>query len=133
MSADPEELPLGLDPDGDEPPYAQIRDGVAALAATGRLQPGDRLPTVRGFAVQLGLAPNTVARAYRELEQAGVVETRGRQGTFVALDADRARREAFVAACAYVDRAHELGLGADDIHALVERARRRRQGGGPAG
>lgn len=122
MSTPIARLPLTLLSRADGPPYAQIRDGIGRLAGSGQLQPGDRLPTVRDLATQLGVAPNTVARAYRELEQAGVVETRGRQGTFVALDADRARREGFVAACGYVERAVALGLDAEDIRALLERA-----------
>lgn len=59
---------------------SQIVDGVQA----GTLAPGTRLPTVRDLAAELGLAVNTVARAYRELESAGVVETRRRFGTFIA-------------------------------------------------
>jgi DNA-binding transcriptional regulator YhcF (GntR family) len=122
MSAPTRRLPLTLGPAADGAPYAQIRDGIGRLAASGPLQPGDRLPTVRDLAAQLDVAPNTVARAYRELEQAGVVDTRGRQGTFLALDADRARQQAFTAACAYVERARELGLDDEDIRALLERA-----------
>lgn len=122
MSGPVAHLPLTLLSRGDGPPYLRIRDGVGRLAGSGELQPGDRLPTVRDLAAQLGVAPNTVARAYRELEQAGVIETRGRQGSFVALDADRARREGFVAACAYVERAVALGLDAEDIRALLDRA-----------
>ncbi|MFU8839902.1 MAG: GntR family transcriptional regulator [Nitriliruptoraceae bacterium] len=113
---------LTVDAGGETPPYAQIRDAIAGCAARGELRPGDRLPTVRALAVQLDVAPNTVARAYRELEQAGMVETRGRHGTFLALDTDRVHREGFRAACAYVDRAVELGLDGDDIRDLVERA-----------
>jgi DNA-binding transcriptional regulator YhcF (GntR family) len=122
MSAPTGRLPLTLGPRADGAPYTQIRDGIGQLAASGHLQPGDRLPTVRELAAQLDVAPNTVARAYRELEQAGVIETRGRRGTFLALDADRPRREAFAAACAYVERARELGLDDEDIGALLARA-----------
>ncbi len=122
MSTPTAPVSLTLDAASDVPPYAQIRDRIGHLAAGGDLQPGDRLPTVRALAAQLDLAPNTVARAYRELEQAGVVETRGRHGTFLALDTDRVHREGFRAACAYVDRAVELGLEADDIRDLLERA-----------
>ncbi|MEU4379061.1 GntR family transcriptional regulator, partial [Micromonospora echinofusca] len=66
------------------PPYEQVRGQLAELIGTGRLAVGTRLPTVRRFAADLGLAVNTVARAYRELEAAGLLETRGRHGTFVA-------------------------------------------------
>lgn len=66
------------------PPYEQIRGQVSSLIALGILAPGTRLPTVRSLAADLGIAAGTVARAYRELEQAGLVETRRRNGTVVA-------------------------------------------------
>ena len=66
------------------PPYEQIRAQVASLVALGALAPGTRLPTVRSLAADLGIAAGTVARAYRELEQAGLIETRRRNGTVVA-------------------------------------------------
>ncbi|HEY3438386.1 MAG TPA: GntR family transcriptional regulator, partial [Actinotalea sp.] len=76
-----------------EPPYEQVRRQIAEAVAGGRLVAGYRLPPVRGLAEDLGLAANTVARAYRELEQAGLVETRGRGGTVVTGAGDE-RREA---------------------------------------
>lgn len=65
------------------PPFEQIRRQIATMAATGTLAVGTRLPTVRRLAGDLGIAPGTVARAYRELDNDGVIETRGRHGTFV--------------------------------------------------
>ncbi len=64
-----------------EPPYEQIRTQIAAQVVDGRLPPGTKLPSVRSLAETLGVATNTVARAYRELEHTGVVTTRGRGGT----------------------------------------------------
>lgn len=102
-----------------EPPYDQVRRQVTDLVAAGRLAAGDKLPTVRGLAADLGLAPNTVARAYRELEAAGVIDTRGRSGTFVAGDGvDAAARRA---AAEYVDRVRALGLDPEQALALVAR------------
>jgi DNA-binding transcriptional regulator YhcF (GntR family) len=75
---------LGIDPDGTVPPYEQLRTKIAQLAASGELVAGQKLPTVRHLAEALGLAANTVARAYRELEADGVISTQGRRGTFVA-------------------------------------------------
>lgn len=75
---------LDIDPDAPEPPFEQLRARIAAQAATGELEPGARLPTVRALAAEVGLAVNTVARVYRELEADGVVVTEGRRGTFVA-------------------------------------------------
>ncbi|MEU3917716.1 GntR family transcriptional regulator [Streptomyces sp. NPDC029004] len=66
------------------PPYEQIRAQLAALIRTGRLAEGERLPTVRQLAADLGLAPGTVARAYRELEGAELIRTRRGAGTRVA-------------------------------------------------
>jgi GntR family transcriptional regulator len=66
------------------PPYEQIRSQICSLVAIGDLAPGSRLPTVRSLAADLGIAAGTVARAYKELEAAGVVESRRRGGTIVA-------------------------------------------------
>jgi DNA-binding transcriptional regulator YhcF (GntR family) len=111
---------ITIDASATEPPYDQIRRQVASLVAAGRLAPGDKLPTVRRLAADLGLAANTVARAYRELEAAGVVDTRGRAGTFVAgEDAHRAARQA---AAEYAAVVRSLGLSVADALALVERS-----------
>ena len=115
-------MPLSVDRDRDVAPFEQIRAGVVAAIDAGELAPGDRLPTVRGLAGELGVAPNTVARAYRELEAEGVVETRGRHGTRIALDADATHRAALAAAHSYVERVTELGLEPDTAVALVTRA-----------
>ncbi|MET1064252.1 MAG: GntR family transcriptional regulator [Arthrobacter sp.] len=66
------------------PPYEQIREQISSLIALGALAAGTRLPTVRRLAADLGIAAGTVARAYRELEQSGLVETRRRNGTVVS-------------------------------------------------
>jgi len=114
-------MPLTVDRASDLPPFEQVRAGVEELIATGELGPGDRLPTVRALAEQLGLAPNTVARAYRELEAAGVVETRGRHGTRVAATGTAAQQAAIAAARTYAERVAELGLDPDEALALVTR------------
>jgi DNA-binding transcriptional regulator YhcF (GntR family) len=103
-----------------DPPYEQIRQQVAALVASGELAGGTRLPSIRALAEQLQLASNTVARAYRELEHAGVVTTRGRAGTVVNDDgADRAAKEA---ARTYAEAMRCLGIGQDEALGLVRRA-----------
>ena len=68
------------------PEYAQIVEQIRLAVAREELKPGERLPPVRELAEQLGVNPSTAARAYRELEQAGVIETHGRRGTLVAQD-----------------------------------------------
>ena len=116
---------LVVDPGSHVPPFEQVRAQIDQLVANGELAPGRRLPTVRRLADDLGLAVNTVARAYRELEQAGVVVTRGRLGTFVAVPGADRDREAAQAAAVFARRAHELGLSPDQALALVRAALRR--------
>jgi DNA-binding transcriptional regulator YhcF (GntR family) len=96
-----------------------LRTAAIDAIRDGRLAPGARLPTVRDLAARIGLAVNTVARAYRELETAGIVETRGRQGTFVArLDPTDTAMAA--AARVYADAARALGVGRERALRYVE-------------
>ena len=111
---------ITVDPTASEPPFEQVKRQVTELVSAGRLTPGDKLPTVRGLAADLGLAPNTVARAYRELETLGVVDTRGRSGTFVS--GDKVGRAAREAAAEYVERMRALGVDSAEALALVRRA-----------
>jgi len=89
---------ITLDIKSGVPFYRQIIDQVKAAIATGRIAPGDRLPTVRQLAVELSINPNTVSRAYTELELTGLVETQMGSGTFVGqrkievADAERQRQ-----------------------------------------
>ncbi|MCP3822557.1 GntR family transcriptional regulator [Streptomyces sp. A3M-1-3] len=117
-------LKISIDPAAGTAPYEQLRTQIAGQARSGRLPVGYKLPTVRGLAEELGLAANTVAKAYRALESDGVIETRGRNGTFVAAAGDAAEREAAAAAQAYAERAVRLGLGRDAARAAVEEALR---------
>ncbi|WP_051451368.1 GntR family transcriptional regulator [Actinospica robiniae] len=103
------------------PPYEQVRAQLAALVRSGSLLVGTRLPTVRRLAEDLGLAVNTVARSYKELEADGVIETRGRHGTFVAALTD-AQREAAEAAAAYVERVRRLGISDEEAARLIATA-----------
>ena len=72
-----------LDPRDATPIYAQLERGLRAAIASGRLRPGDQLPTVRELAVELSVNANTVARVYSDLERSGVLETRRGVGSFV--------------------------------------------------
>jgi DNA-binding transcriptional regulator YhcF (GntR family) len=110
---------VSVDTSSAEPPYEQVRRQIAESVAAGRLVAGTRLPPVRRLADDLGLAANTVARAYRELEQAGLVETRGRGGTVVTAAGDERREAARAAATVYVSQTRRLGLAPDEIVALV--------------
>jgi DNA-binding transcriptional regulator YhcF (GntR family) len=104
------------------PPFEQLRRLVIEQLGAGDLAPGDRLPTVRGLAEELGLAAATVARAYRELEQDGVIETRGRKGSFISAVGDPTHKQAQLAAVAYADRVKSLGLDADEALSIVKAA-----------
>lgn len=99
---------LLLDPGAAEPPFEQLRAQVAAQVGDGSLPAGTRMPTVRALADRLGVAPGTVARAYRELEAAGLLDTRGRAGTFVR-GPDR-EAQARAAAREYAVRVTALGV-----------------------
>lgn len=115
-------LKIALDPDSGIAPYEQLRTQISELARSGALPVGYRLPTVRGFAEELGLAANTVAKAYRTLEADGVIETRGRNGTFVAAAGDAAERKAAEAAREYADQVRRLGLSRTTAASLAQDA-----------
>ncbi|MFB6778517.1 GntR family transcriptional regulator [Streptomyces sp. NPDC056352] len=115
-------LKIALDPDSATAPYEQLRTQISELARSGALPVGYRLPTVRGFAEELGLAANTVAKAYRTLEADGVIETRGRNGTFVAAAGDAAERKAAEAAREYADQVRRLGLSRTTAASLAQDA-----------
>ena len=111
---------LDVDASSGVPPFGQVRERIRAQVESGQLEPGLRLPPVRALADSLGLAANTVARAYKELEALGVVETRGRAGTFVAgRGVSSAVRSA---ASSYVASVRTLGLSDDDALDAVRRA-----------
>ena len=110
---------IAIDTASGVPPYEQLRAQLATMVATGSLPAGTRLATVRQMAADLALAPNTVARAYRELEADGVVDTHGRRGTFVrSTGTPTPDLRALVAA--YVDAARALGLTRPEAVRLLE-------------
>src|SRR5215208_1350699 len=106
------------------PIYLQIVNQVKYLVASGRLAPGEELPAIRVLAERLVVNPNTVARAYRELEVAGVVEKRRTAGTYVSDAGSRlARRERLKIVTERIDallaEARNLGIGTDEVIELV--------------
>jgi DNA-binding transcriptional regulator YhcF (GntR family) len=113
---------IELDQESSLPPFEQLRAGIVARIRDGRLPAGTRLPTVRRLAHDLDLAPNTVARAYRELEIAGLVRTAGRRGTIVAASGDVVTQEAAAAAAAYAAAVHRLGVDPPEAVALARAA-----------
>jgi DNA-binding transcriptional regulator YhcF (GntR family) len=107
---------LEVDPRSPVAPYEQLRQQVTAMVLAGRLAPGDRLPSIRQLANDLGIASGTVARAYRELESDGVVTTHGRHGTLVQGGPRRAGPPPALldAARSYADRAASAGATLED-------------------
>lgn len=91
---------LHIDAGDGTPIYVQLERGIRAAIATGRLKPGEKLPTVRQLAVDLSINPNTVIRAYRELEIRGIIDTQQGTGTFISEDSpapDKAERQRMLA------------------------------------
>ncbi|MFD7766508.1 GntR family transcriptional regulator [Streptomyces sp. NPDC059787] len=110
--------------DDGAPPYEQVRAQISEQARSGALPVGYRLPTVRGLAETLGLAANTVAKAYRALEADGVIETRGRNGTLIAAAGEAAERELASGAQDFALRARRLGCSEEEALAAVRDALR---------
>ena len=117
-------MDIHISPHDGVPIYLQIVNQVKYLVASGRLAPGEELPAIRVLAERLMVNPNTVARAYRELELAGVVEKRRTAGTYVSDAGSRlARRERLKIITERIDallaEARTLGIGADEVIELV--------------
>lgn len=122
-------MQLHITPGDGAPIYRQIVDQVKHLVAAGRLRPGDEMPPIRGLAQQLLINPNTVARAYRELESKGLLVSRQGSGTVVAEGGSPlARRARLRLLTAQVDRllaeAGHLGFDLDTVLKLVEKRHR---------
>lgn len=120
---------ITISPGAASAPYEQIHDQVLAGIRAGELSPGTRLPTVRQLAADLGLAPNTVAKAYRLLETEGHVVTLGRNGTVIPSPAPAATAqrgspsdEIDAAATLLVHAAQRAGLGLQPAIAALRRA-----------
>lgn len=111
-----------VDPASFTPPFEQVRAQLAARIRSGELPAGERLPTVRRLAGDLGLAVNTVARSYRELEVEGLVETRGRNGTVVRWSSGADAKELEQAAATFASRVRAMGVPPQDARRLIDRA-----------
>ncbi|MGB8267313.1 MAG: GntR family transcriptional regulator [Candidatus Velthaea sp.] len=114
-----------IDPRSGVPIYAQLVEQVKRSVAIGALAAGERLPTVKALAVDLTVNPNTVARAYRDLEREGVIETSPGRGSFVSGDAPATRRAvADVSGASFeaaVREAKAIGLSRAEVATIVER------------
>lgn len=117
-------IDIEIDPHSAVPPFEQLREALISRIAGGALVPGTKLPAVRALAAELGLAPGTVARSYKELEAAGFVQTQGRNGTIVAprlVDAERHRR-ALELSRDYVAAMTAIGAPRADLADYLDRA-----------
>jgi GntR family transcriptional regulator len=109
------------------PIYLQVMQQIKYLVASGRLGPGEELPSIRALAEQLLVNPNTIARAYRELEVAGVVEKRRTAGTYVAESGSPlARKERIKLLKERIDQllveAFQMGFDLDEVLKLVQQS-----------
>jgi GntR family transcriptional regulator len=123
-------LEIQLDVKSGVPFYRQIIDQVKAAIATESIAPGDRLPTVRQLAVDLSVNPNTVSRAYTELELTGLVETQMGSGTFVGNRPvernDIERRRILDQLCQeFLSRASTHGFTLDDVLQNLDQRKKR--------
>jgi DNA-binding transcriptional regulator YhcF (GntR family) len=114
------------------PPFEQLRAQLARQIQDHTLAVGTRLPTIRRMAADLGLAVNTVGRAYRELEEAGLIETRGSAGSFVSAAGEKGRERASRAAAEYAAVIASVGLDANEAIRIVKAALTRGIAASPA-
>lgn len=118
-------MQIHIAPDDGVPIYLQIVNQVKYLVASGRLEPGEEMPPIRVLADRLIVNPNTVARAYRELETAGIVEKRRTAGTFVSTNGSPlARSEQVKILTQRVDtllaEARQLDFSVDEVVDLIK-------------
>ncbi len=114
---------ISIDYRSGEPIYDQIVGGILRLKAVGALSAGDKLPSVRALALEIGINPNTVQKAYGILESNGVIYSVAGKGSFIS--GDEAAMDMIVAAARTeflqaVGRARTAGLSLEELHALVE-------------
>ena len=115
-------LGLKVDPASGVPTFLQLRAQLIDQVRSGALKPGMRIPTVRALAEELGIAPNTVAKAYKQLEEDGILETRGRNGSFISPQGGAAERKAQQAAAEFATRMRQLGIGRHEALRFVQDA-----------
>jgi GntR family transcriptional regulator len=120
-------IAIQLSPESRVPIYRQIQDQIRFGIASGFLMPGEQLPTVRALAVELAINPNTVIKAYTELEREGVLTTEQGSGTFVAPEVERrplseAERKAKLQSLCeeFLAQAARYGFAAEDVVRAIE-------------
>jgi GntR family transcriptional regulator len=114
---------LNLNPASGLPLYLQLMETIKHAIETGALRPGEQLPAIRRVAEDLVMNPNTVVRAYRELEHQGILEVRQGSGAYVSLSVQgrtKVTRKAQAVIQSAVERVAALGLSEEEIRRLVE-------------
>jgi GntR family transcriptional regulator len=120
-------MQIHIQAQGGVPIYLQVMQQIKYLVVSGRLKPGEELPSIRVLAEQLLVNPNTIARAYRELESAGVVEKRRTAGTYIAdAGSPLARKERLKLLKQQIDgllvEAFQMGFELDEVLKLVQQS-----------
>ncbi len=115
-----------IDPKSGVPLYIQVQEGIKALIIKGAYPPGEQLPTVRQLAVELRINSNTVARAYSELERAGIISTHQGRGTFVCglpevFEAEVREQQLDALLEQLLSDAYLLGFQANDVFCRLEK------------
>lgn len=117
-----EDAVFSIDPGNKTPIYQQITDQFLFLQAKGILREGDQLPSIRELAEKLGINPNTVARAYQEMEKLGFIQTIPKKGTYVSGEIPRQKieEEAKEALTGWYEKYLGLGLLAKKLKEISE-------------
>ena len=116
---------FALDPSNGAPIYRQIIQQIEYAILSGRMKPGDRLPTIRSLAVDLKTNPNTIAKAYGEMEIRGILETQVGSGTYISdkkpvLEDDSRNRKIREVLAHFVQEMRDLGVDARELVKLIE-------------
>jgi GntR family transcriptional regulator len=115
---------FSLDPSNGAPIYRQIIQQIEYAILSGRMKPGDRLPTIRTLAVDLKTNPNTIAKAYNELEIRGILATQVGSGTYISdkkpvLEDDSLNRKIKEVIGKFINEMHDLGVEKRELSALI--------------
>ena len=124
-TASQEAINFSLDTDNAAPIYRQIIQQIEYAVLSGRMQPGDRLPTIRSLAVELKTNPNTIAKAYNELEIRGVLETQVGSGTYISdkkpvIEDDSLNRKIREVLGRFIQEMRDLGVEKRELVKLIE-------------
>ena len=124
MAKTTENIRFSLDNDSGVPVYRQIINQIENAVVSGRMAVDDRLPTIRSLAVSLKINPNTIAKAYNELEIRGIVQTQVGSGTYIADKkpdlADPRQKKLREVVDRFLQEAAELGAGREELIKLME-------------